>query len=163
MWSPPPIPVGAWSLASIAYFWPLHSGTLPQVCPEGSCKEKATVWQGSVGGLEGRQGSLGCPATSWVCRNKLQGQSRRENEVTKCTTGRESAKGGGVMPAPLGMADIGTGGGGGQRLQGTLPGTQAITGQGGPKNGKEKRGGEHGLRIKISPKSSGLILPSQPK
>lgn len=121
-----------------------------------------TAWQGSVGGLEGRQGSLGCPATSWVCRNKLQGQSRRENEVTKCTAGRERAKGGGVMPAPRGMADVGTGGGG-QRLHGTLTGTQAITGQGGPKNGKEKRGGEHGLRIKISPKSKGLILPSQPK
>lgn len=107
-----------------------------------------TAWQGSVGGLGGGQGSLGCPATSWFCRNKLQGQSQRENEATKCTAGRERVKGGGVMPAPLGMANAGTGGGG-QRLRGTLPGTQAVPGQWGPKNGKEKRGGEHGLRIKI--------------
>lgn len=41
---------------------------------------------------------------------------------------KERVKGGGVKPAPLGMADVGTGGGG-QRLHGTRIGTQAVTGQ----------------------------------
>lgn len=52
-----------------------------------------TAWQGSTGGRGGGQGSLGCPATSWFCRNTLQGQSQRENEVTECTAGRGRAKG----------------------------------------------------------------------
>lgn len=95
----------------------------------------------------GQPGVCSSPPTSWFCGNKLQGQSQRENEVTKYAAGRERREGGRVMPAPLGMANAGTGGR--QRLHGTLTGPQAVRGRWGPRNGREKMGGELRLRIEI--------------
>lgn len=158
MQSPPPIPRGAWPLTTMISFWPLNFWGPPQVCLERRYKEKRpwTVCQEQVGAFVGGQGSLGCavlPATFWFCRNKLQGQSQRENEVTKYAAGRKSAKRGGAAPVPLGMADAGTRGG--DRAAQEPCWDEAVTRQWGPKNGREKRGEQYKLRIEISPMNSG--------
>lgn len=111
MQSPPPIPRGAWPLATMISFWPLNFWGPPQVCLERRCKKRRqTVCQEQVGPFVGGQGSLGCavlPATFWFCRNKLQGQSQGENEVTKYTAGRKSVNGGGVAPVHLAWPMLG--------------------------------------------------------
>lgn len=157
MQSPPRIPRGAWPLATMISFWPLNFWGPPQVCLERRCKKRRrTVCQEQVGPFVGGQGSLGCavlPATFWFCRNKLQGQSQGENEVTKYTAGRKSVNGGGVAPVPLGMADAGTRGG--DRAAQEPGWDEAAARQWGPKNGREKRGEQYRLRIEISSANSG--------
>lgn len=142
MWSPPPIPAGAGSLASTVRFWPLHMGSPPQVCREGSCGEKATdSMAGKHGGPWGRARQPG------VSRHNLVRQKYTPRAVTKGKRGHrmhswkgESERGSGVMPAPLGMANAGTGGGA-QRLHGTLT---VTVGSGAPRMGRRKGVGNMG-------------------
>ena len=108
MWSPPPIPVGAPGKHHL-FLASEHLNPSSGVPGREMQGARATYsMAGKSGGTSGRVEPLGvcyAPSTFWFCRNKLQRQSQRVNEVTKYAAGRESVKGGGVMPVPLGTAD----------------------------------------------------------
>lgn len=100
-----------------------------------------TAWQGKHGVLWGRARQPG------VSRHNLVRQKYTPRAVTKGKRGHrmhswkgESERGSGVMPAPLGMANAGTGGGA-QRLHGTLT---VTVGSGAPRMGRRKGVGNMG-------------------
>lgn len=163
MQSPPPTPRGAWPLATMISFWPLNFWGPPQVCLERRCQEKRpwTVCQEQVGASAGGQGSLGCavlPAAFWCCRNKRQGQPRRENEVAKYAAGRKSVKGQvGQHLRHLAWQMLGRGEE--AELHRSLAGMRQSRGSGAPKEEGRKGAGRTGRELRSRLRIQVLRLP----